>query len=59
MFRFRPRFHRDRLDTVAVIVVDDEHVVITGGRRGDKLSGHVAVEFSGRLENGGTNKVGA
>ena len=59
MFRFKPRFHRDRLNTVTIVVVDDENVVITRGGWGDKFAGHVAVKFSGRLENGSANEVGA
>ncbi len=52
--RTRATMHRLDKYAVAVVVVNDQHVIISGARRKDKLAGLVRMDLPcGRFENGG------
>jgi hypothetical protein len=40
-------------DAIAVVVIDDNHIVIAIARRRNKASGLVGVDLSGRFQDGG------
>ena len=51
MIGFGSAFHRNCLDGVAVVVVDNEDIVVACGGWCNKFSCNVTLKFSGRLED--------
>jgi len=54
-----PGFEGDSQNTFAVLVVDDEDVVVSGAGRCHKFSGEVHVSLSGGLHQGCIAMMGA
>ncbi len=48
---------RDSKDTIAVIVVDDENVVVAGAGQGHKLASKIHVCLTSRFHHGSIAKV--